>query len=125
MTTGIPSEFDTRQPVINRVDPVIEAAGTAFTKRLTPLLDPSKAIKTDEFYKDLSQQNILAQKGLQQAATQAGLGTLTFAGDGTTISDIADPDPALGQGVASFQPFLTEAQRAAMEGATFNIAGSR
>ena len=113
MTTGLPTEFDTRQTVINRVDPFIEAAGTAFTGRLMPLLDPAKATKIDTLYKDPSQQNILAQKGLQQQATQAGLGTLSFAGDGKTISNIADPDPALGQGVASFQPFLTEAQRLA------------
>jgi len=108
----LPTEFDTRQTVINRVDPFIEAAGTAFTGRLTPLLSPDAAIKTDKFYEDLSQQNILAQKGLQQQATQAGLGTLTFGTDGT-ITDVAAPDPALGQGVASFQPFLTESQRLA------------
>ena len=33
------------------------------------------------------QQNILAQKGLQQSATQAGRGTLTFAGDTTGTLD--------------------------------------
>ena len=111
--TTLPSEFDTRQTVINRVDPFIEAAGTAFTKRLTPLLDPAKKVTIADLYKDPSQQNILAREGLQQAATQAGLGTLSFAGDGKTISSIAEPDAALGQGVASFQPFLTEAQRLA------------
>ena len=107
------SEFDTRQTTIQRPAPFIEAAGTAFTGRLTPLLDPSKKTDIASLYKDPSQQNILAQQGLQQQATQAGLGTLSFAGDGKTISSIADPDPALGQGVASFQPFLTEAQRLA------------
>ena len=100
----LPTEFDTRQTVINRVDPFIEAAGTAFTGRLTPLLDPSKKTDIASLYKDPSQQNILAQKGLQQAATQAGLGTLQFDPTSGAVSGVQ------GTGVAGFQPFLSAAE---------------
>tara|TARA_R100000234_G_scaffold47176_1_gene28226 strand:- start:41 stop:985 length:945 start_codon:yes stop_codon:yes gene_type:complete len=102
------TEFDTRQTTIQRPAPFIEAAGTAFTGRLTPLLDPSKKTDIPSLYRDPSQQNILAQKGLQQAATQAGLGAVTFGGPGGTISDVAP-----GTGVAAFEPFLAESQRLA------------
>ena len=101
------TEFDTRQTTIQRPAPFIEAAGTAFTGRLTPLLDPSKKTDIASLYKDPSQQNILAQQGLQQQATQAGLGTLSFGADGT-VTNVAP-----GTGVAGFQPFLNEAQRLA------------
>ena len=101
-----PTEFDTRTTTIQRPAPFIEAAGTAFTKRLTPLLDPARATKIDPLYQAPAAQNVLAQKGLQRAATAAGFGDLTFGGPGGTISDVAQ-----GTGVASFQPFLTESQR--------------
>ena len=101
------TEFDTRTTTIQRPAPFIEAAGTAFTGRLTPLLDPSKKTDIASLYKDPSQQNILAQQGLQQQATQAGLGALTFGDDGT-VTNVAP-----GTGVAGFQPFLNEAQRLA------------
>ena len=101
------TQFDTRQTTIQRPAPFIEAAGTAFTGRLTPLLDPSKKTDIASLYKDPSQQNILAQQGLQQQATQAGLGTLSFGADGT-VTNVAP-----GTGVAGFQPFLNEAQRLA------------
>jgi len=101
------TQYDTRQTTIQRPAPFIEAAGTAFTGRLTPLLDPSKKTDIASLYKDPSQQNILAQQGLQQQATQAGLGTLSFGADGT-VTNVAP-----GTGVAGFQPFLNEAQRLA------------
>jgi len=101
------TQYDTRQTTIQRPAPFIEAAGTAFTGRLTPLLDPSKKTDIASLYKDPSQQNILAQQGLQQQATQAGLGALTFGDDGT-VTNVAP-----GTGVAGFQPFLNEAQRLA------------
>ena len=101
------TQYDTRQTTIQRPAPFIEAAGTAFTGRLTPLLDPSKKADIASLYKDPSQQNILAQQGLQQQATQAGLGTLSFGADGT-VTNVAP-----GTGVAGFQPFLNEAQRLA------------
>ena len=101
------TQYDTRQTTIQRPAPFIEAAGTAFTGRLTPLLEPSKKTDIASLYKDPSQQNILAQQGLQQQATQAGLGTLSFGADGT-VTNVAP-----GTGVAGFQPFLNEAQRLA------------
>ena len=84
-----PSEFDTRQTVVNRVDPFIEAAGTAFTGRLTPLLNPANAVNTGAFAQKVQGQNKLQQQALQQAATQGGLGTLQFSGPGGTVSGIS------------------------------------
>ena len=106
MTT--PQEFDTRQTTIQRPAPFIEAAGTAFTGRLTPLLDPSKKTDIASLYQAPAAQNVLAQQGLQRAATAAGLGDVTFGGPGGTISDVAP-----GTGVAAFEPFLAESQRLA------------
>ena len=106
MTT--PKEFDTRTTTIQRPAPFIEAAGTAFTGRLTPLLDPSKKTDIASLYQAPAAQNILAQQGLQRAATSAGLGDVTFGGPGGTISDVAP-----GTGVAAFEPFLAESQRLA------------
>ena len=102
------SEFDTRTTTIQRPAPFIEAAGTAFTGRLTPLLDPSKKTDIASLYQAPAAQNILAQQGLQRAATAAGLGDVTFGGPGGTISDVAP-----GTGVAAFEPFLAESQRLA------------
>ena len=102
------SEFDTRTTTIQRPAPFIEAAGTAFTGRLTPLLDPSKKTDIASLYQAPAAQNILAQQGLQRAATSAGLGDVTFGGPGGTISDVAP-----GTGVAAFEPFLAESQRLA------------
>ena len=103
-----PTEFDTRTTTIQRPAPFIEAAGTAFTKRLTPLLDPARATKIDPLYQAPAAQNVLAQQGLQRAATAAGLGDVTFGGPGGTISDVQP-----GTGVAAFEPFLAESQRLA------------
>ena len=103
-----PTEFDTRTTTIQRPAPFIEAAGTAFTKRLTPLLDPARATKIDPLYQAPAAQNVLAQQGLQRAATAAGLGDVTFGGPGGTISAVQP-----GTGVAAFEPFLAESQRLA------------
>ena len=105
----MPSEFDTQATTIARPAPFIEAAGTAFTGRLTPLLDPKNKIKTDTFKQQVEAQNKLQQQALQQAASQGGLGTLSFntAADGGGLSGIS------GTGVAGFQPFLEESQRLA------------
>ena len=106
MTTQLPSEFDTRTTTIQRPAPFIEGAGAAFTGRLIPMLDPDQAIDVSKFFQAPAAQNILAQKGLQRAATAAGFGDVTFGGPGGTISDVA-----AGDGIATFQPFLTESQR--------------
>ena len=103
-----PTEFDTRTTTIQRPAPFIEAAGTAFTKRLTPLLDPARATKIDPLYQAPAAQNVLAQQGLQRAATAAGLGDVTFGGPGGTISAVQP-----GTGVAAFEPFLAGSQRLA------------
>jgi len=112
-----PSEFDTRQTVVNRVDPFIEAAGTAFTGRLTPLLNPANAVNTGAFAQKVQGQNKLQQQALQQAATQGGLGTLQFSGPGGTVSGIS------GTGVAGFQPFLKDATTAATQLQAQGVAG--
>ena len=103
----MPSEFDTQATTIARPAPFIEAAGTAFTGRLTPLLNPANAVNTASFQQNVQGQNDLQQQALQQAASQGGLGTLQFQGPGNTVSGVS------GQGVAGFQPFLDESQRLA------------
>ena len=103
----MPSEFDTQATTIARPAPFIEAAGTAFTGRLTPLLNPANKVDTSSFKQNVQGQNTLQQQALQQAASQGGLGTLQFQGPGNTVSGIS------GTGVAGFQPFLDESQRLA------------
>jgi hypothetical protein len=105
-----PTEFDTRTTTIQRPAPFIEGAGVSFTKRLTPLLSPDAATDIDKLYKTPATQNVLAQQGLQRAATAAGLGDVTFGGPGGTISAV---DTTGGTGVAAFEPFLAESQRLA------------
>ena len=116
MTT---SQYDTRSTTISRPAEFIEASGKSFADRLTPLLDPQNKIKTDTFKQQVEAQNKLQQQALQQAATQGGLGTLTFntAADGGGLSGIS------GTGVAGFKPFLTNATTAANQLQAQGVAG--
>ena len=88
--------------------PFIESAGKVFLTGLEKVLDPAAAVDTTKFRPQVADQNILQQQALQQAATSAGLGQLTFGGLEGTVSGIG-----AGTGVASFEPFLTESQRLA------------
>jgi len=103
------SEYNELQTTISRPAPFIESAGAGFLTALEPILDPSKAVKTELFAPSVAAQNILQQEAQQKAATQAGLGTLQFDPDSGTITDVGTG----GTGISTFEPFLDEAQRLA------------
>ena len=88
--------------------PFIESAGKVFLTKLEKGLADSEAIKTREFAPSVAAQNELQQQAIRQAAEQAGLGAVTFGGPKGTVSAVG-----AGDGVASFEPFVTESQRLA------------
>ncbi len=87
---------------IARPAPYLEAAGEKFVDLASQLA--GKPIDTSKFAPTIAGQNVLTQQAQQQAATQAGLGTLTF--DPTTG---AVTGAGTGTGVAGYQPFLDQA----------------
>ena len=95
------------QTVISRPAPYLEAAGQTFLDLLTmktgqaPTADQITALSPQ-----IAGQNVLTQAAQQQAATQAGLGALTF--DPTTG---AVTGAGAGTGISGFQPFLQQAQQ--------------
>ncbi|MFC1793795.1 hypothetical protein ACFL3Q_09445 [Planctomycetota bacterium] len=90
------------QTTIARPAPYLEAAGEKFVDLAAQLA--SKPVDTAAFAPTIAGQNVLTQQAQQQAATQAGLGTLTF--DPTTG---AVTGAGTGTGVAGYQPFLQQA----------------
>jgi hypothetical protein len=101
------------QTTIARPAPYLEAAGESLLElilgkkqddgTITPGLI-SKPIDTSAFAPTIAGQNALTQAAQQMAATQAGLGTLSF--DPTTG---AVTGVGTGTGVAGYQPFLDQA----------------
>ena len=87
---------------ISRPAPYLEAAGEKFIDLASQLA--AKPVDTSAFAPTIAGQNVLTQAAQQQAATQAGLGTLTF--DPTTG---AVTGAGTGTGVAGYQPFLQQA----------------
>ena len=82
----------------------VEGPATAFSKRITSLLDPNKLqVDPSKFQEQVAGLGPLQQQAAQMAATQAGLGTLTFDPSGA-VSGVGQ-----GTGIAGFQPFLTAA----------------
>ena len=82
----------------------VEGPATAFSKRITGLLDPSKIqVDPSKFQEQVAGLGPLQQQAAQMAATQAGLGTLSFDPAGA-VSGVGQ-----GTGIAGFQPFLTAA----------------
>jgi len=90
------------QVTISRPAPYLEAAGEKFVDLAAQLA--GKPIDTAAFAPTIAGQNVLTQAAQQQAATQAGLGALTF--DPTTG---AITGAGTGTGVAGYQPFLQQA----------------
>jgi hypothetical protein len=88
--------------------PFIESAGKVFLTDLEKVLAPGAAVDTSAFAPSVADQNIFQQQALQQAATSAGLGAVTFEGGNLTASGVGP-----GTGVASFEPFVAESQRLA------------
>jgi len=87
---------------ISRPAPYLEAAGEKFIDLSSQLA--AKPIDTTQFAPTIAGQNVLTQAAQQQAATQAGLGALTF--DPTTG---AVTGAGTGTGIAGYQPFLDQA----------------
>lgn len=91
------------QTTISRPAPYLEAAGQTLLDLTTKLT--GQPIDTSKFAPSIAGQNVLTQAAQQQAATQAGLGTLSF--DPTTG---AVTGAGAGTGIAGYQPFLQQAQ---------------
>jgi len=87
---------------ISRPAPYLEAAGEKFVDLTSQLA--AKPIDTSKFAPTVAGQNVLTQAAQQQAATQAGLGTLQFDPTTGAVSGIGT-----GTGVAGYQPFLQAA----------------
>jgi hypothetical protein len=94
---------DTTTTSIARPAPYLEAAGQNLLDITTGLA--GQPIDTSLFAPQIAQQNIFSQQAQQQAATQAGFGSLTF--DPTTG---AATGMGQGTGIAGYQPFLNQAQ---------------
>ena len=87
---------------ITRPAPFIETLGKTFGEGVARL--GAKKIDTTKFQPTIEYQGALGQAGQQAAATQAGLGNLTF--DATTgeVTGVGQ-----GSGVAGYQPYLDQA----------------
>jgi len=95
------------QTVISRPAPYLEAAGQTFLELLTAKTGQAPtAAQITALSPQIAGQNVLTQQAQQQAATQAGLGALTF--DPTTG---AVTGAGAGTGIAGYQPFLQQAQQ--------------
>jgi hypothetical protein len=91
------------QTTISRPAPYLEAAGQTLLDLTTKLT--GQPVDTSKFAPSIAGQNVLTQAAQQQAATQAGLGTLSF--DPTTG---AVTGAGAGTGIAGYEPFLQQAQ---------------
>jgi hypothetical protein len=95
------------QVTISRPAPYLEAAGQTYLDLLTAKTGQAPtAAELQGMSPQVAGQNVLTQQAQQQAATQAGLGALTF--DPTTG---AVTGAGQGTGVAGYQPFLQQAQQ--------------
>jgi hypothetical protein len=90
----------------NLPSPYIEGALTALSERLLPLLSTSAAIATSTYAPKVAGISQFTQAAQQQAARQAGLGSITF--DPTTG---AATQVGAGTGIAGYEPFLQQAQQ--------------
>jgi len=85
--------------------PFLEASGEAFIDLLTKQVGTAPtAAELQAMGPQVAGQNVLTQAAQQQAATQAGLGTLQFGPQGQVTGVGA------GTGVAGYQPFLQQAE---------------
>jgi len=92
---------------IARPAPYLEAAGQTYLDLLTKRTGQAPtAAELQAMSPQIAGQNVLSQQAQQQAATQAGLGALTF--DPTTG---AITGAGQGTGIAGYQPFLQQAQQ--------------
>ena len=102
---------------ITQPAPIFEEGAKKYLAELTGQTDVSRALDTSKFAPGVAQQNALAQAAQQQAATQAGLGTLAF--DPTTGAVTGTTGAT---GIGGYQQFLTPA--AAQAGAAQTTLGN-
>jgi hypothetical protein len=97
----------TEQISISKPAPYLEAAGQTYLDLLTQKTGQAPtAAELQGMSPQVAKQNVLTQAAQQQAATQAGLGALTF--DPTTG---AVTGAGQGTGIAGYQPYLQQAQQ--------------
>ena len=82
--------------------PYIQGAATALTEKLMPLL--ATPINTGSYAQQISQINPFTQAAQQQAASQSGLGSLSFNPTTGAVSSIAG-----GTGISGYEPYLQQA----------------
>jgi hypothetical protein len=98
---------------ISKPAPYLEAAGQTYLDLLTAKTGQAPtAAEMTAMSPQVAGQNVLTQAAQQQAATQAGLGALTF--DPTTG---AVTGAGQGTGIAGYQPYLSQAQQYSGPGA--------
>ena len=98
--------------------PSIAGAADAFTARLLPGISPAGAIDTGAFAPSVAGVTAAQKAAQQMAATQAGLGALTFDPASGTITDVGP-----GTGIAGFEPFLQQASTLADAGVSAALLG--
>ena len=105
---------------ITQPAPIFEEGAKKYLAELTGQTDVSKALDTSKFAPGVAQQNTLAQAMQQQAASQAGLGTLGF--DPTTGAITGTTGAT---GIGGYQQFLDPAKaQAGAAGTTLgNVRG--
>ena len=89
---------------ITQPAPIFEEGAKKYLSELTGQTDASRALDTSKFAPGVAQQNTLAQAMQQQAASQAGLGTLGF--DATTGAITGTTGAT---GIGGYQQFLDPA----------------
>ena len=90
----------------NLPSPYIEGALTALSERLLPLLSTSAAIQTSTYAPQVAGISQFTQAAQQQAAQQAGLGSLSFDPKTGAVTTVG-----AGTGIAGYEPFLQQAQQ--------------
>ena len=91
---------------ISRPAPYLEAAGQTYLDLLTQKVGQAPtAEQLTAMSPQIAGQNVLTQQAQQQAATQAGLGALSFDPTTGAVTGVGQ-----GTGIAGYQPFLQQAQ---------------
>jgi len=104
------------QVTISRPAPYLEAAGQTYLDLLTQKTGQAPtAAEIQGMSPQVAGQNVLTQAAQQQAATQAGLGSLQF--DSTTGAVIG---AGQGTGIAAYQPYLNQAGQYGQQAAGYS-----
>ena len=99
------SDQNITQTTIQKEPTYVEGPATAFSKRITEMLDPSKIqVDPSKFQQQVATMNPLQQQAAQMAATQAGLGSIQFDPKTGAVQSVGQ-----GTGIGGFQPFLSAA----------------